>query len=253
MEKETVLILGNGISRLHYKNFIRNFKGEIWGCNFIYLDYGKLLSRITGHSEVLYHVKKYKKENNLSYEIWGGNLGLDRSIEKFFTVHKVFCKDSGTTLVAQALHEGKKVKVLGFDLGGLDIYSPNTQSVNKFKWVVRWKRIIKHFGKENIQFIGHDHMPFLLSNEDPRTYYEKYSKNIPHINTKSYEKLHKSFKLRTLNIDLTEGYIKLKNSSKRKWEIKPKEITMPGKSVRVPENIAFRLRRDYPGQFTIIN
>jgi len=48
-----VLLLGNGISRLLYKDYINKWKGEIWACNRAFLEYGDRITRIAGHDEVM--------------------------------------------------------------------------------------------------------------------------------------------------------------------------------------------------------
>jgi len=121
-----VLILGNGISRIQFDKWIREFDGEIWGCNYVYIEYGEKLTRLTGHTDVMLKAIDYRNENRCEYEVWSGICTGTNRVDgtRSFTCPRELCRDSGTTFVAQALHEGRrKVYVCGFDLGGADILS----------------------------------------------------------------------------------------------------------------------------------
>ena len=175
------LVLGNGISRLSFDKLIREWPGEVWGCNRAYLEFPDKLARLTGHTEVLIEARKYRNEHRLSFELWGGHLGHSLETDKAFTCPHEFRKDSGTTLVAQALHEGKNVAVCGFDLGGPDIHSPGIEKQSKHQWVERWRAIVKRYGSDRIRFIGFDHMPYILSGRASQAYANRYRDGKPHI------------------------------------------------------------------------
>jgi hypothetical protein len=113
---DEILILGNGVSRLPFDMDIRKWPKTLWGCNRSYLDYGKELDGLFGHEEVMKEAERYRVINGLHYEILGTS-------ENPFTCKDLFRKDTGTTLVAEALTRGMRVNVVGFDLGGLDVYS----------------------------------------------------------------------------------------------------------------------------------
>lgn len=193
-EKKKVLILGNGLSRIMYNDFIEEWENEIWGCNRVYLDWGHKLDRLTGHISVLEEADEYRKQNNLYYEIWGGNLGKFKC-DKYFTCDKQFQKDSGTTLVVQAIEEGYRAYCLGFDLGGRDIYSPNHQLVNKTNWVLRWRVIANTYGLDDVEFIGHNHKHFILSGRHHGEYAYKYMRGKPHFDNEKYKELFEKFGL----------------------------------------------------------
>jgi hypothetical protein len=185
-----VLILGNGISRLLYDDYIRNFPGPVWGCNYIYLDYGEIIDMVTGHQDVLVLADKYRKEKNLEYKIISGSaLTGKNKYEDSFRCALMFLKDSGTSLVAEALTRKYKVEVCGFDIGGKDCYSPEHQKINKRNWVERWRIIFRSFGHENIKFIGYDHKKYLLSSKSTGKYSEKYLQGKPHIEDPEYKKI----------------------------------------------------------------
>lgn len=190
--EKKVLILGNGLSRLSYNDFIEQWEYEIWGCNFVYADWGWKLTRITGHVDVMAEAKIYKEENNYKYEFWGGNLG-QFEFDKKFTCDNQFLKDSGTTFVAQALEEKYKIYCLGFDLGGRDMYSQNHHTMNKTNWVLRWRIIANTYGLDDIHFIGHNHKPFILGKESAHSYANRYLTGKPHIDNEEYLELYKKF------------------------------------------------------------
>lgn len=247
--KENILILGNGISRLAYESFIMNWNGEMWGCNRAYIDYGKKLTRIAGHSEVMHDAKMYREKKNLKYKIIGGHLGEDPSADFLFTCDKKYQENTGSALAAEALTLGANIIVIGFDMGGKDVYSPAHDVIKKNCWVTRWRWMLQEFGEEKIHFIGHDHKPFLLSNKPASEYWEQYGSGKPHIPGESYEKIHKKWK----DVDRTfEGAerVYLKNIGRREWTIYGKKIKS-GDGALFPEGYALKYKRLYPSDFQI--
>ncbi len=64
-----LLILGNGTSRLNYKEFIKNWKYNIWVCNYAFIEYSNFprLDLIgTVHSYCYKDAIKFKEEQNLN-------------------------------------------------------------------------------------------------------------------------------------------------------------------------------------------
>lgn len=182
------LVLGNGISRLSYDAEIRSWPGEVWGCNRAYLEYGEKLSRLTGHTNVLFEAAEYLREHPAcTFRIWAGHLGgAALGFADRFDCPARFCRDSGSTMVAQALHEGRQVAVAGFDLGGWDIHSPGLESHDKTNWVTRWRQLFEEYGHDRVRFIGFDHLPYLLSNESAKAYRDRYMAGNPHIADAEY-------------------------------------------------------------------
>lgn len=182
-----VLVLGNGISRLGKDEVVNSWPGEVWGCNRAFEEFPSKLTRITGHDNVLEEAAAYRVPRpEASYEIWAGHLGRISGAFHPFTCPPQFRNDSGTTLVAQALEEGKSVAAFGFDLGGYDIHSPGLEKHDKSAWVKRWREIIAYYGAKRIRFIGYDHMPFLLSGEPTSKYAADYLVGAPHIDSPEY-------------------------------------------------------------------
>jgi len=195
----SVLILGNGISRLLHEDMIRSWTGELWACNYAFLEWGDRITRLTGHTDVLTKAAAYRERHGLSFEIWTGNLGkfkLDAPYVNLFTCSIETKRDSGTTLVAQALTEGfDKILVCGFDIGGRDIYSRKLHTQNKKSWVDRWRLLKGTFGRrfdEAIQFVGYDHGPMIRNGSARDAYYQRHVRGLPHIPDPEYIALYNS-------------------------------------------------------------
>lgn len=217
----TVLILGNGISRIEHENFIREFPGEVWACNFAYRDFPEKITRLTGHDFVLEEAQKEKKKNGWKFDIYAGVCAKKRDGWKRFTQPPKWHRDSGSTLATQALHEGHDILLCGFDMGGADIYSPEHWRQNKTAWVRRWADIVQEYGADRIKFIGYDHHPFLRAVIDgtarPDKYFIKYRGNVPHLVGDGYEKEHRrrfpmaERKIEQVKIRYRNGYEALVN------------------------------------------
>lgn len=211
-----VLILGNGLSRLLFEKEIDSFTGEIWACNYAYMErFADSISRLSGHLEALYTAQTYKDENDLDYDIWHGVKGTSKGVVngtvvgvdagwQRFSCPPEFHKDTGTTMVAQALHEGLEVQVCGFDLGGPDIISPDLQYQNKRPWVHRWRNIAQVWGLDRVSFWGFDHKEYILGDYSDRLYSEFYMADRVHIDYPGYRELCKKhnpqYSERTLRI-----------------------------------------------------
>lgn len=175
------LVLGNGISRLSYIDIIKNWLGEVWGCNLAFLDFPDKLNRITGHANVMLQAKEYREKYRHDFEIWGGNLGANIATDKKFDCPEIFRRDSGTTMLAQALHEGRNIAVCGFDLGGPDIHSPGIENQLKHNWIQRWRKLFEVYDHKRVRFIGYDHKPYLFSGRSSMQYSQRYRNGKPHI------------------------------------------------------------------------
>ena len=170
-----ILIIGNGISRLnpdvqsYINDWIQNKTGEIWIFNNAYKDYGKVATRWSGHEELLETVYEYKIYNKCKYDIYT-NAFTNIEHKNFFHDDLL---DSGSTAVKQALLEGFDCYLVGFDLGGADVYSPGHEKLNKIVWVERmyyiWRR-----NKDRVHFIGIDHSE-VFAKKDFSYYYRKYN------------------------------------------------------------------------------
>lgn len=186
-----VLILGNGLSRLLYKDFIDQWKGELWGCNGCYTEYGDRLTRLTGHLTECSKALEAKKLNGYTYEILCGKKTLHEGMNPFSFEKKVV-GNSGINLVIQAFYEEyDKIYLCGFDLGGADIHSPEHHVQNKQKWIVKFRKFLgsNPDNWDKIVFIGYDHKPYLMSDEPPDKYFKLYSIKQSHIPDEAYKKL----------------------------------------------------------------
>ncbi len=192
-----VLIIGNGISRLEFDKEIREYQGEIWGCNKAYLEFGEILTKLTGHEEIKQEALIAKKENpNMNFSILSTN--RKRDYEQL-QCHKKWHKDSGTALVAEALHRGfDRIDVAGFDLGGPDLHSPKHEELARHRWVQRWVKLSYEFGLEKVYFWGYNHKNYIQNCRDGKEsidkYRHKYKHGKPHISTDFYKKIFADYK-----------------------------------------------------------
>jgi len=142
---DTVLILGNGISRLLYHKEILAFDGEIWGCNFIFLEYGDILGRVVGHRYVMDQAELWKKYKNFPYDV--------HYHEEWEEINRTIRGNSGAFLVAMAIEEEREITLCGMDFGGPDIYSPN-QEIRPSGIRRRFRLIEKIYGSYPMKFWG---------------------------------------------------------------------------------------------------
>jgi hypothetical protein len=240
-----ILILGNGMSRLSFDKQIRNFTGEVWGCNRIYLDYGDKLTLLYGHQDVVREGGLYRDKNHLHYKLAGTN-------EFELQCNFLYRKDSGTTLAAEALTRGYGIILCGFDLGGPDVYSPGIEKQNKSIWVDRWRLIYKKFGRSKIEWWGHDHTKFILSGERRDKYFKMYVNGEPHLPEVEYQNIIKSTK--TQNVLESVPVVYLHNIGKRRWQFfESDEILLDGESIILPQCVAEKYKSEYPNDFEIIS
>ena len=189
-----VLIVGNGISRLGSEDYIRAYHGEVWACNYAYKEFPDIITRLTGHDFALVDAQAYKDEHGAKFAIYSGPIAQKRKDWKLFSCAPQWLRDSGTTLVAQALHEGYDVDLIGFDLGGPDVHALKQYQQDKTNWVRRWAEIVEAWGAERLHFIGYDHLPYIKAViADPqraKDYARAYKARRPHIATDEYRKIH---------------------------------------------------------------
>lgn len=251
MNKKPILILGNGISRLSFDEQIKSYDGEIWGCNRVYLDYGPYLHRIAGHVECMIEAYNWRKKHGYKYRILG-NLSEHTCIDDPLIAPAQYKKDTGTALVAHALTKGHEVIVCGFDLGGLDVYSPGHERLPKNQWVKRWRLLFRRFPERKVTFWGYNHKPFILSGKPDNIYTQKYTTGQPHIPDKDYEKLHSEWSNDNYQRMIGQiPFLMVKNIGARTWRATAFPHIKPGESKPVIEGMAYRMVEDYPKDFKI--
>lgn len=242
---QEILILGNGLSRLSFEDKIRSFDGTIWACNRAYLDFGDIIHGLSGHTDVMVEAARYRDDNGLSYTI----IGTD---ENPLTCKDLYRKDTGSTLVAEALTRGYSVNVCGFDLGGPDVYSPGHDKKNKTSWVQRWRLILAEFGADNVSFWGYDHKPFILSNRPAVEYFRSYSRGKPHVASDEYRKAFASWTGDYTAIWARIPCVLLENIGRREWKFyETSQKLDTGESIRLPKDVAEKYHALYPGEFNI--
>lgn len=248
----TVLILGNGLSRLAFDEAIRAHDGPVWGCNNIYLDYGEKLTAIAGHDWCMADATRVREEKGYSYKIFGGLKWSGDIGEEAFTCDPIFQENTGTTLVAEALTRGYKVITCGFDLGGKDCYSPGHEKRDKTIWVTRWRLIFERFDPERVTFWGHDHKPFLLSNRNPREYARNYLHGRVHLPDEKYQAEVEGWAEDYSRIWERVPKVVFKNISSREWQFQEiPGVFRGGAEVIIPKELAKKHAKDYPGEFEI--
>jgi len=154
---KTVLILGNGASRIKYKDFINNWTSEIWGCNWLFkeADSHENLTRIGSvHNEVISEAYKFKKENNYNYLLYTKPVFREEFKDKFIS----YFSDprgwaTGPLMVLQALTENyRRIYLSGFDFGGKDVYQNHFIEGSNFQ--KQFVEIISRFGHRKLKFVG---------------------------------------------------------------------------------------------------
>lgn len=152
-----VLILGNGNSRLEYKDYIKIWNGEIWACNDAYTeltDFPCLNVMASVHQDTAEKIAIFRNNNNLNFRVLARYENNEIRIEKF----KDFIGwTTGTELINQAhLENYDEIYLLGFDMGGKDIY-PSADG--KYFWVVdenvkkQMQQIVDKWGTDKIKVV----------------------------------------------------------------------------------------------------
>ena len=233
-----ILILGNGLSRLAFDQKIREYKGEIWGCNRVFIDYGDKINALHGHADVMEEAEVWRVTHGQAFKIF--NKGEE------ITCPEIYRKDTGSTLVAEALTRGHDVICAGFDLGGADCYSPNHEKKNKSTWVMRWRLIFSEFDSARVTFWGHDHKEFILSNRPANEYSRKYTRGEAHIPGVAQSKTDYS----RLWENVPRVY--LRNMGQREWRfIETPETLKQGGKIKIPECVAKKYVDLYKKEFAI--
>jgi len=149
-----MLLIGNGVSRLqdYVIQYINDWEDDIWIFNLGYLDFGKRATRWSGHKELIEVVYQYKQFHKAKYIIYTNE--ITDIPHNQFSHEELY--DSGYTAVKQSIIEGFDCYLVGFDLGGADVYSPGHEKLNKKIWQKRMYDIYSK-NKEVIHFIGVDH------------------------------------------------------------------------------------------------
>lgn len=162
------------------RDFIDNWTGEIWGCNSAYKEYYDLprLNLLIGDDNAVKEACKFKEENHLQFTIYSKHHIKYYTPDKITLIHLPtdYVNDSGSTLVYKALFENyTEIKLVGFDLGGKDIYVKNHEKKDKTIWAKRWRRINEMFTLNKIEFIGNPEVKdFILSTKDVKLHSKTY-------------------------------------------------------------------------------
>jgi hypothetical protein len=127
MNKE-LLILGNGMSRLNYSEFIDDYKEDIWCCNFAFKENIKYNLVGSVHDFCIKDAVKFKEENNLNFEILYHSKMINYE-NKYNIFKKYQGYSTGSELIVEAILRGySHILLLGFDSlsnNNSDIYTKN--------------------------------------------------------------------------------------------------------------------------------
>lgn len=150
-----VLILGNGKSRnsTDVKRFIKNWTGELWGCNKIYTEYTMLpkLDRVgTVYNNILNDIRNEKEKKNVKYEIYTDIEDGEQDVKLFQNLS--ISNLTSTKLIEQAIYEEyEEIYLAGFDFGGINCY--NRKTTNHRKMIREMKDIIFTYGINRFHFL----------------------------------------------------------------------------------------------------
>lgn len=154
-----LLILGNGISRLNYGWYIREYQYPIWSCNSTFRELYRL-----GRIDVLGSVHGIYLKDSLQ-------LSKDRnfrrisvkSVDGSETFHKYHGYSTGNEMIHQAIYEGyDNIDLLGFDMGGFDITSNHNVDGTNFK--SQFTKIQSEYPYVKFNFINKSYIETLLLN-----------------------------------------------------------------------------------------
>lgn len=230
---KSVLIIGNGVSRKQYSEFIKTWDSEIWACNraFLEIDSFPRLDRLTGDSDAIIEAIAFRKKTKAKFTIYLRSCVYHNLIDSLkypkeevneILIPDKFQKDSGTTLVAMAYIEGyTDIKCLGFDLGGKDLYVKHHETRNKSNWISNWRRIFSMYSPTRMEFIGKDHKPVILSNKPETVYARLYLNGKDHLQYEEFEdqKLKRSNKVLILGNGCSRLALKQKIFDSWKGEV----------------------------------
>jgi hypothetical protein len=197
------------------------------------------LTALAGHTDVMEEARGHG-----NYKIFGQ--------DEEFTCETIYQKDTGSTLVAEALTRGYDVICVGFDLGGADIYSPGHEKKNKSSWVTRWRLIFTNFDPDRVTFWGYDHKPFILSHRPANEYALKYTRGSAHIPCDIYKKALKDWKNDYSRVWNNIPLVYLRNVGARDWSFQESpEKLLCGERIKIPECVAQKYVSAYKKEFVI--
>src|SRR5208282_5558142 len=126
----TVLILGNGVSRLEHMDYVNKFNGPIYGSNWVFKDLieGSLkrLDKLNGDWDALEKAEEAKRQYGFNYELWAfsPNAYHIPGVIKNASIMPKYDSNSGLRWIVKCLIDKvDKIFLVGFDFGGKDLYT----------------------------------------------------------------------------------------------------------------------------------
>jgi len=157
----TLMILGNGESRLKHKEMIRNHDDDVWVCNHAFeehADIPRMSAVATVHAGVARKALKYRKAHGLNYVVMYSKMGKTiPGVLPFLHLEPrnklVFNMGSGLLAIQHAYLSGHvKILVAGFDKGGpCAVKESVSQAEGSFQ--VQWDRLFQVYPEIEIEFI----------------------------------------------------------------------------------------------------
>lgn len=148
-----VLLLGNGLSRLKHKRFIRKWLGELWVCNSDSLKDHRFANRCGSvHYGEVKKILNFVENQETDTIIYTTKEVIDKLLGKRKDRVTPFTQSgwaTGSLMLYQALIEGYCVTITGFDFGGEDVYTPGT--IFGGNLIKQYREIEAKFGKNSIR------------------------------------------------------------------------------------------------------
>jgi hypothetical protein len=136
-----VLILGNSNDRVKFKDFVRAFDEERWGCNFVFCDRSlPKLDLMMGDYTSVINAVEYRGEFGAKFKICAR---LD--LKNLLNDYPIDCYIDSTYNIATSLAE--KAVQAGYD----EIYICGVDVEN---WLADWNAFYKRYGLDRITFLS---------------------------------------------------------------------------------------------------
>jgi len=137
---KSILILGNDNLCKESKQFVKEWKEEIWGFNFRFLDKSIQFSKIFVDNLGLFKAQEYKREFGKNFDILCNTDGSNLNLFSFAIYHAL-------------TEEYKNIYICGINLG-----RTNHEKKNKANWIRDLQKLSHDFNfSDNIYFIENDY------------------------------------------------------------------------------------------------
>jgi len=155
----TLMVVGNGASRLKHEEFIKDHDDEVWACNYEFREDWPRLSAIGSlHKRAVRDALIYRKEHGLNYEVITNetyanpNWGQWQEGAMSWSEGRISYRlSSGIRLIQEAFVRGHdKVILIGFDLGG-ECAREETPTPKEDFFKNQYERLVEAWPEKNIE------------------------------------------------------------------------------------------------------